>query len=155
MSAVPAPHEGTSYNPSVDSHLTLLRSAHEAEEKRVKDAEQLKGLKDKIIEARRVAEELDNGDSVPGMQVDIPQADAADESSEEGDEERPVKKAPERKTKKERLKAAKRRAEVSIRSRVLFIHRTQDFLRESRRKEPLRRNSLKSDCSIPSLWQNQ
>ena len=95
----------------MNAHQSLLRTAHEAEEKRVQDTEQLKGFKDKIIEGRRVADEADARQGVPGMDVDIPEADAVDELSDEG-EQMPTKKVPERKTKKERLKAAKLRAEV-------------------------------------------
>ncbi|THH29824.1 hypothetical protein EUX98_g4375 [Antrodiella citrinella] len=109
LSAVPAPHEGTSYNPSADSHLSLLHEAHQVEDKRVKDAEQLKQMKDKIIAARRLAAE-DEVIGAPGMTVDIPGADAVDEESD-GSQEKLTKKLAERKTKKERLKAAKRRAE--------------------------------------------
>ncbi|TCD63424.1 hypothetical protein EIP91_005425 [Steccherinum ochraceum] len=110
VSAVPAPHEGTSYNPLLDAHQALLRAAHEAEAKRVQDAEELKGVKEKILNARRVAEDGDNGLGAPGMFVDVPGEDAVDEDSDDG-EEKPTKKMPERKTKKERIKAAKRRAE--------------------------------------------
>ncbi|KAH8101723.1 P60-like protein [Cristinia sonorae] len=110
LSAVPAPHEGTSYNPPAESHESLLRQAYEKEAQRIKEAEQQKELKEKIIEARRLANEDDGQLGAPGMKVDLPTGDAVPEESDEG-EERLAKKLPERKTKKERLKAAKRRAE--------------------------------------------
>ncbi|KAK7683840.1 hypothetical protein QCA50_013216 [Cerrena zonata] len=55
VSAVPKPHEGTSYNPPVISHQSLLLSAHEVEVKRVKEAEEMKQIKDQMDEARKVA----------------------------------------------------------------------------------------------------
>ncbi|KAH9077722.1 tumor suppressor protein Gltscr2 [Lactarius deliciosus] len=45
LPAVPAPHAGTSYNPPEAAHTTLLLAAHEAELRRVQEAEALEATK--------------------------------------------------------------------------------------------------------------
>ncbi|PSS34225.1 hypothetical protein PHLCEN_2v1735 [Hermanssonia centrifuga] len=109
VSAVPSPHEGTSYNPPVSAHQDLLRTAHEIEERRVKEAEEMAKTKEKMEKARRVAVAEDVLGFAPGMTV---QEVEGDDTIVDGTEEvMPTKKIPERKTKQERRKAEKLRAE--------------------------------------------
>ena len=109
--AVPAPHEGTSYNPLVTSHQELLRTANELEERRIREAEKLEEAKRKMETARAAAAlELQEG-VAPGMTIQpIDDADA-DAAPDDTQDLPPVKKMPERKTKKERRKAERQRAE--------------------------------------------
>ncbi|KAI0060390.1 tumor suppressor protein Gltscr2 [Artomyces pyxidatus] len=110
--AIPAPHAGTSYNPPVSAHTELLRTAHELEERRVKEAEELEKTKARILGARAA----DAGDAalggVQGMLVDKPE-DSPDIEEEENDgtEVAVEKKVPQRKTKQQRRKAEKQRTE--------------------------------------------
>lgn len=106
--AVPSPHEGTSYNPPVAAHTSLLRQAVEAEEKRAREEEELKRTKEKLEQARRVAQAEAVEGTAQGMAVQA--AEDANEEQETG--EVSAKKIPERKTKQERKKAEKLRAEV-------------------------------------------
>ncbi|KAI0701935.1 ribosome biogenesis protein Nop53/GLTSCR2 [Cytidiella melzeri] len=111
LSAVPPPHEGTSYNPPATAHQDLLRTAHEREERRVREAEELARTKEKIIQARKVTAE-DAG--VVGVAIGMTVQEVKDDEDlvEEGQEGvLAAKKLPERKTKKERRKAEKRQAE--------------------------------------------
>ncbi|KAI0342370.1 P60-like protein [Trametopsis cervina] len=107
LSAVPSPHEGTSYNPLVTAHQELLRIAHEKEERRVREAEELAKTKEKIVQARREAVEA----QVEGVAWGMTVQEVVDEEGGEVAEILPAKKIPERKTKKERRKAEKQRAE--------------------------------------------
>lgn len=109
--AVPAPHEGTSYNPLVTSHQELLRTANEIEERRIKEAKKLEEAK-RRMEAARAAAALEMQEGVaPGMTIQpIDDADA-DTAQDDAEAPPPVKKMPERKTKKERRKAERQRAE--------------------------------------------
>lgn len=83
--------------------------AHDIEERRWKEAEELQGFKQKIEDARKAG---DDADRIMGMAVDKPEEREGDEDEDEVTI-KPTKKMPERKTKQERAKAAKRRAEVS------------------------------------------
>lgn len=108
--AVPSPHEGTSYNPPVEAHTSLLRKAVEAEEKRMREEEELKRTKEQIAQARKVAQaEIVEG-VAPGMTVQ----EVVDEEEPQESGEVPTKKIPERKTKAERKKAEKLRAEKRL-----------------------------------------
>ncbi|TFY68263.1 hypothetical protein EVJ58_g1107 [Rhodofomes roseus] len=98
LPAVPTPHEGTSYNPLVTSHLELLRTAHEIEERRLKETEKLAEMK------RR-------GGCRPGDDRQLIDDADAELEADDGKELPPVKKMPERKTKQERRKASRLRAE--------------------------------------------
>ncbi|KAI0088209.1 ribosome biogenesis protein Nop53/GLTSCR2 [Irpex rosettiformis] len=109
LSAVPSPHEGTSYNPPVTAHEELLRSAHEKEEHRVRKAEELSKTKEKIVQARHDALGGANAGVPAGMTVQ--EIIDEDETEDDLDGVLPTKKVPERKTKKERRKAEKRLAE--------------------------------------------
>ncbi|KDQ56539.1 hypothetical protein JAAARDRAFT_131965 [Jaapia argillacea MUCL 33604] len=109
--AVAEPHQGASYNPPVSAHQELLRTAHEIEERRVKEAEKLKAWSEKMEKARKVAaEEAERVGVAPGMTVGIVEEDGVEAEAEEVI----VKKAPERKTKQQRNKAAKLRAEKRL-----------------------------------------
>ncbi|KAI0772923.1 P60-like protein [Trametes elegans] len=112
LQAVPAPHEGQSYNPPLTAHQQLLRAAHEKEEKRVKNAEETEAAKAKLAKARAVAAAEAAEGVAPGMTVDEPVDGAADEApATQSSEPLPPKKMPERKTKQQRRKAEKLRAE--------------------------------------------
>jgi nucleolar protein 53 len=121
---VSSPHEGTSYNPPLTAHQELLRTAHEREERRVKEAEELRKTKEKIVQARKIAEE----DTVEGVAqgMTVQAVDDQKEDDAEGDI-LPAKKIPERKTKKDRRKAEKRLAEVSFTARY-FCSYMRGFL---------------------------
>lgn len=110
LSAVPQPHEGTSYNPPVTAHQDLLRAAVESEERRAREAEELAKTKAIMEQARKSVADVMTPGAPLGMTV---QAIEADEEETQADEVLPAKKIPERKTKQERRKAEKRQAEVS------------------------------------------
>lgn len=106
--AVLEPHQGTSYNPPADAHQELLLQAHETEEKRVKEAEKLAEVKAKMDSARDNSE--DPLGVPPGMKLDTETLDR----DEDEDTLSIPRKAPERKTKQQRRKAANILAEVSL-----------------------------------------
>ena len=110
-SAVPSPHEGTSYNPPVTSHEELLRAAIEKEKRRVKEANELAKTKEKIEQARKAGADEAMEGVPPGMTVQ-PVVDDDDGGDVGAEEALPARRIPERKTKKERRKAEKLRAEV-------------------------------------------
>lgn len=95
------------------AHQELLRIAHEKEERRVREAEELAKTKEKIVQARREAVEA----QVEGVAWGMTVQEVVDEEGGEVAEILPAKKIPERKTKKERRKAEKQRAEVQLFSR--------------------------------------
>ena len=123
MPAVPDPHAGTSYNPPEAAHTELLRAAHEAELRRVQEAEALEATKARILSARHADGGSGDG-GAPGMLIDKPgegveeqegQEDSvpADQSQDGPDATaKTTKSAPQRKTKQQRRKAEKLRAEV-------------------------------------------
>ena len=106
LPAVPAPHAGTSYNPPEAAHTTLLLAAHEAELRRVQEAEVLAATKARILGARNI----DGEGTARGMLIDKPGDDPA-ESERELESVNPTA-MPLRKTKQQRRKAEKIRAEV-------------------------------------------
>lgn len=108
--AVAEPHQGTSYNPPVSAHQELLRTAHEIEEQRAKTAEEHKIIRDRIAAARHAVNE-DAEMSLPiGMTLDTLEGDP--EVEEESEDVKVAKPQPERKTKQQRRKAEKQKAEV-------------------------------------------
>jgi nucleolar protein 53 len=120
LPAVPAPHAGTSYNPPEAAHTELLRAAHEAELRRAQEAEALEATKARILSTRH-ADGGNGDDGAPGMLIDKPgdrveeQEDIihADQSQDGLDATASATKpAPQRKTKQQRRKADKLRAEV-------------------------------------------
>ncbi|KZT32571.1 hypothetical protein SISSUDRAFT_1066822 [Sistotremastrum suecicum HHB10207 ss-3] len=112
---IPKPHEGTSYNPPVQSHQELLDEAVRREEERLKEVEKWKHVKERMEEARRDVGEGDVDGGAEGMKVDVPGegGDEEDEDEEEEEEEgeKVEKSTPARKTKQQRRKAAKALAE--------------------------------------------
>ncbi|KAH9929103.1 P60-like protein [Epithele typhae] len=114
--AVPAPHEGTSYNPPVTAHQELLRTAHEAEEEKLKGVEKLENFKATMEQARWVAAGEATVGTVQGVASGMKVAEVVDEADEaDGPQEAlPAKKMPERKTKQQRKKAEKLRAEKRL-----------------------------------------
>lgn len=112
LAAVPSPHEGTSYNPLVTSHLDLLRTAHEIEERRLREAQQLEEVQAKVDAIRKARhDETETVGVALGMTVDVAPVDEAQEDAQDGEEARPVRHVPARKTKQERRKAERRKAE--------------------------------------------
>jgi nucleolar protein 53 len=117
LPAVPAPHAGTSYNPPEAAHTSLLRAAHEAELRRVQEAEALEAIKARILGARH-----SGGDGgALGMLIDKPgegEEGCAPTEDQDGLEQydsaglEKKKSALQRKTKQQRRKAEKLRAEV-------------------------------------------
>ncbi|KAH9167031.1 hypothetical protein EDB89DRAFT_164515 [Lactarius sanguifluus] len=80
LPAVPAPHAGTSYNPPEAAHTTLLLAAHEAELRRVQEAEALEATKLRILGARNA----DGGEGgARGMLIDKPGDDDGSEREPE------------------------------------------------------------------------
>jgi nucleolar protein 53 len=121
LPAVPVPHAGTSYNPLEAAHTELLRAAHEAELRRTREAEALEETKTRILSARHA----DGEGSMQGMLIDKSGDGPAEQHSQdalEGDESfspgsgapaaTQTKTAPQRKTKQQRRRAEKLRAEV-------------------------------------------
>jgi nucleolar protein 53 len=123
LPAVPAPHTGTSYNPPEAAHTELLRAAHEAELRRVQEAEALEAMKARILSARHADGSGGDG-GAPGMLIDKP-GEGVEEQEEQVDSvpadqsqggldalAKSTKSVPQRKTKQQRRKAEKLRAEV-------------------------------------------
>lgn len=111
LPAVPSPHEGVSYNPTVTSHQGLLRIAHTIEEQHEKEAEELAAVKEKMSGAVGNAEESKEG-VARGMKLDIPQGDEEMAVIVDSQELPLPKKPTKRKTTQERRKQAKIRAQV-------------------------------------------
>ncbi|KAG5641248.1 hypothetical protein DXG03_005662 [Asterophora parasitica] len=109
--AIIQPHQGTSYNPPVESHQELLLQAHGIEERRIRDAEKLAEVKEKIEAAKRDVEE-NNPAVASGMKLheDIV-GNEDDGESVEGEGDLPSKRLPPRKTQAQRKKAARLLAE--------------------------------------------
>ena len=120
LPAVVFPHQGTSYNPSAEAHQELLNIAYEKAENEEKLAVKLKEVKEKMEAARRT-QFADEQPGVPlGMAVDKNES-VESENDSEGESPLP-KKAPTRKTKQQRRKAEKLKAEV----RMKFLFDTID-----------------------------
>ena len=123
LAAVPSPHPGISYNPPEAAHTALLRAAHEAELRRAQEAEALEATKVRILGARQADGSSGDG-GAQGMLIDKPGAVAglspSQDETEQGDPElaglesvsSAKKTASKRKTKQQRRKAEKLRAEV-------------------------------------------
>ncbi|KAL0067837.1 hypothetical protein AAF712_005005 [Marasmius tenuissimus] len=110
LAAVPPPHAGMSYNPPVTAHQELLLQAHSSEEKKEKEAEKTREVKERMEKAR-VLEEVGGVDRRPGMTVDEP---VEDDEEETPSGEVITKKMPERKTKAQRKKEARRLEEKRL-----------------------------------------
>lgn len=110
--AIAEPHQGTSYNPPLDAHTELIVKANNMEERRAQEAERLVEVKDRIGKAIAVLG-LDAQEGVASGMVVDDRADEKGDVEQEDEEEKPLaKKAPERKTKQQKAKAARLRAEV-------------------------------------------
>ncbi|KAF7317792.1 Ribosome biogenesis protein NOP53 [Mycena kentingensis (nom. inval.)] len=119
--AIAQPHEGTSYNPRIDAHQELLRTAVDIEEKREKEAELLAAEKAKFERAKENA--VEDAIGVPaGMRVDVPAEGADDE--DDGATEAIPKEMPGRKTKAQRNKAARLLAEMIFASSAKKANQT-------------------------------
>lgn len=144
--AIAEPHQGTSYNPPVDAHTELILKAGDLEERRAKEAERLVEVKQRIGKAITTAGVTQEG--VPeGMVVDERGDDEDAEGEEEG--EGPLaKKPPARKTKQQKSKAARQRAEVCA-----LLTRTENSLTISTQKRALaeRRHKKLMLSSISSV----
>ncbi|KAL5514609.1 hypothetical protein ACEPAG_1925 [Sanghuangporus baumii] len=111
LPAVVPPHAGASYNPPATEYQELLRIAHEKAEKAEQVSERYARVKDEMEKARK-AEWSGTKPGVPiGMIVDNLEK-SEEEDNNQSTEELPLpKKPPTRKTKQQRKKAEKLRAE--------------------------------------------
>ncbi|KAI0752854.1 P60-like protein [Daedaleopsis nitida] len=135
LAAVPSPHEGSSYNPPVTSHQDLLRTAHEKEELKLKEAEQLEEIKARMEKARTIAREDQEAGMARGMKLE-----ASTELEEE--EQEGGKKA-------ERLRAEKRAlAEKAARKRMLASVDSAKSLRKAISRNLAMRERLRSERQL-------
>ena len=111
MPAVTAPHQGTSYNPPLQSHLELLLIAHDKVHKEEEEKEKLASIKKASENGQRVAREENEG-VASGMTLD--NLENAESSASEDDGSAPITtSSSSRKTKKQKERAKKLRLEVS------------------------------------------
>lgn len=111
-----------SYNPSLEAHQDLLRTAHEIELRREADVEKGRKEKETMEAMKRLNDaDLDEDERDPtkrfkGMTIDVPESGSPDEevvdADEPGTSEVPVKKTGVRKTRTQKAKAARSLAEV-------------------------------------------
>lgn len=127
MPAVPLPHAGTSYNPPVDAHTELILRAHKEEESRLLEDVRWKEAGQAIKDAVSASPSL----GAEGMVVDKPGEDVDEENAEE----LPPKKIPQRKTKSERRKALKARAERRLLAERAAKRRQLSFLNDLNAKK--------------------
>ncbi|KAG6841158.1 hypothetical protein C0991_001286 [Blastosporella zonata] len=126
LHAVVEPHQGTSYNPPVEAHQELLLQAHEAEERRIREAEKRAEVKEKMESAKREVEEANPGVAT-GMKLHHEIEMDENEEEEGNEEELPAKRPPGRKTQAQRRKAARLLAEKreladrALRKRMLAV----------------------------------
>ncbi|KAH7883124.1 P60-like protein [Phlebopus sp. FC_14] len=106
--AVSIPHQGTSYNPPVQAHEELVLEAYKVEKRREEEAHKLAEYRRRIEQAwKNVINDVPQG-VAPGMVIDLT-----------GDDQEPVttsvavvsEKPPARKTKQQRARLARQRAE--------------------------------------------
>jgi nucleolar protein 53 len=115
--AVELPHAGLSYNPSYEAHQALLRAAHEVETRREAEGNAWREKKEQMEAMKRVKESDDGAATAlfNGMVIDVPEdnedAGLADQSTDAAIIV--AKKAPARKTRQQKLKAARLHSEVS------------------------------------------
>ncbi|KAG6916625.1 hypothetical protein DXG01_006121 [Tephrocybe rancida] len=126
VNAVVEPHQGTSYNPPVEAHQELLLQAHEAEERRIREAEKRAEVKEKMENAKREVEEV-NPAAASGMKLHDEVVEEEEEEVEATGDEIPAKRLPARKTQAQRKKAARLLAEKreladrAMRKRMLAV----------------------------------
>lgn len=122
-----APHAGLSYNPSYEAHQELLNAAHGIELKREADAEAWRPKKERM-EAMKHAFGDDEDNSIArfrGMAIDNPEEGQDDNNGDSASQSAvvPSKSVPARKTRQQKLKTARLRAEVRItQSSVISIN---------------------------------
>ena len=110
--AILEPHQGTSYNPPVQAHQELIYDALEAEKKRLQDLNKFVDIKTKMEKALD-ASDITEASGAPGMKIDdIGENDVKEE--EEADTAIVKSRPTQRKTKTQRNKELKLRAEVSM-----------------------------------------
>ncbi|KZS99802.1 P60-like protein [Laetiporus sulphureus 93-53] len=151
--AVPAPHAGASYNPLANAHEELLRSAIEVEERRVKEAQRLDEMREKIEQGRKAAIDEWYEGGVRGMRVDVPGDEEGEEDEREDLEEVQgmIKKASGRKTKQDRRKAEKVKAEKRAiaeriaRNRMLASVDSAKSLRKALARQQATRAGLRAE----------
>ncbi|RDB17321.1 Uncharacterized protein C22F8.09 [Hypsizygus marmoreus] len=146
--AIVEPHQGTSYNPPVEAHQELLLQAHEAEERRIREAEKLAEVKTKM-ESARMEVDVENIAVASGMKLqdEIAGSNEGTDDEEDGGD-MPTKKTPQRKTQSQKRKAARllaekrELAERAARKRMLAVipsaktlRRTNARLMSAREKE--------------------
>lgn len=109
--AVSVPHPGASYNPPVQAHEELLMEAYKMEQRRQEEADRLLEARKKIEQAQAFAAN-DATEGIPaGMVIDEIQDDG------EMDTNTPAvvpKRLPARKTKQQRARMVKQKAEVRL-----------------------------------------
>lgn len=109
------PHSGLSYNPTYEAHQSLLKTAHDVEARREADENAWRGTKEQMEAMKHLKDGDDTAERFKGMMIDVPEGDIED--GDPGDQ--PTKaaiiapnKSPARKTRQQKLKAARLRAEV-------------------------------------------
>jgi nucleolar protein 53 len=110
--AISSPHQGSSYNPSIDAYKELLHDAVKIEEKKEAEAKKYEAIKATMDSARRP----NHGYDVPvaeGMIIDIPGDDASQEEADVQEESIAPNKVTRRKTQQQRRKALRVLEEVS------------------------------------------
>ncbi|EIW79440.1 P60-like protein [Coniophora puteana RWD-64-598 SS2] len=141
--AVAKPHQGASYNPPVAAHEELILKAYESERQKEVEAQKFAGVKEQIIGARKALDVLAGEDGIPeGMVLD----EIADDGSEEvEDADVLAQRAPSRKTKQQRAKAARLKAEKhalaerALRKRLLgSVSQARSFRKEADRSAETR-----------------
>lgn len=107
--AIVFPHPGASYNPPVQAHEELLMEAYKVEQRRQDEADRLREAQKKIEQARVFAANDVSGDVPTGMIID----EIKDDGETILNTQAVVpKRLPERKTKQQRARMAKQKAEV-------------------------------------------
>jgi len=114
LPAIPTPHAGQSYNPTLETHAALLLQEHEKEVVRQAEYAKAEAVQAKLDEVRalRVGEGIGSG--APGMKVDGAADDEVPEDQEEQEQEVVVvtSTVPKRKTRQQRARAAKQLADL-------------------------------------------
>lgn len=110
--AIDEPHQGTSYNPPLEAHTELIEKANEAAKRQANEAEKLADVKNKINMAITGSGADVHEGVASGMTVDDRVMDEEEDEEVNEDDLPLAKKAPARKTKQQKTRAARLRAEV-------------------------------------------
>lgn len=147
--AVSVPHPGASYNPPVQAHEELLMEAYKVEQRKQEEADRLSEARKMIEEARTFAV-ADVTEGVPaGMVIDEIQDDG------EPTPNTPAvvpKRPPVKKTKQQRARIAKQKAEVRLGFDLTLRHSLTEW--DNRNMRWPRKHS-ENDCSIQSIRSNR